>query len=214
MNLGLLIILITALGYLSNQLNGRWLNFKIVRWLYYLGAVVHELSHALACLLVGARITELKIFDHQPRVTHTRPKLPLIGQIIISLAPLAGGLIFFYLLNKYALNNYFFIPTLTGLSDVKTAAGQLLQQINLLNWQSWVMILLSLNSGAMIGPSAQDLKNIWPALIIMLFISWPQFTSFGLLIISLIVINIILQLVIVFIKKFLTAIIPKQKHLR
>ncbi len=109
MNLGILIITITALGYISNWLNNKYLNFKLTRWLYYLGAAVHETSHAILCILTGAKITEFKIFSKQPRVSHTKSKIPLIGQLLISLAPIAGGLLFIYAINYWLLQGYFTI---------------------------------------------------------------------------------------------------------
>ena len=59
MNLGVIIILIAAFGYLSNTLNWRYLNFGVIRFLYYIGALVHETSHAVLCIFTGAKIREL-----------------------------------------------------------------------------------------------------------------------------------------------------------
>lgn len=68
------------------------------------------------------------------------------------------------------------------------------------------MIFLFLNMGAMIGPSWQDLKNVWILIIILMFISSLFFTHLGLLAAALILINIILQIclitIIFFIKLF------------
>jgi len=209
MNLGLLIILITALGYLSNQLNGRWLNFKITRWLYYLGAIVHEISHALACILTGAKITEFKIFSKQPHVSHTKSKLPLIGQPLISLAPIAGGLFFIYAINQWVLNSYFTILTPNNWNEILDTLSSSIAQISLTDWQAWVMMLLFINVGAMIGPSTKDLKNIWPVLILMFFINWQTLSQISLIVISLIVINIIIQIVAILISQFLK-LIPRR----
>ena len=197
MNLGLAIIAITALGGLSNWLNWRYLNYRIVHWLYYLGAFIHETSHAILCLATGARITEYNIFSSQPHVTHTRSKLPILGGILISLAPIAGGLVFLFLVNRYALAGYFTLPTFAGWNTLIPEALTLLKEINLLQWQSWVMIVLFLNLGAMLGPSFTDLKNIWPALILFLFLSASDTYITGILFlaITLILINIALQLV-------------------
>ncbi len=198
MNLGLAIIAITALGGVSNWINWRYLNYRIVHWLYYLGAFVHETSHAILCLLTGARITEYNIFSSEPHVTHTRSKLPVVGSILISLAPIAGGLVFLFLINRYALAGYFTLPTFVGWNALIPEVLTLFKEINLLQWQSWVMLLLFLNLGAMLGPSFADLKNIWPALVLLLFVSVSNTYVTGIifLAITLIVINIILQLVL------------------
>jgi hypothetical protein len=182
-NLGVIIILITALGYLSNVLNWRYLNNGVIRFLYYIGALVHETSHAVLCVLTGAKIEEFTVFSNQPRVVHRKSRIPLLGELLISAAPIAGGLLFLFLVNRYLLGNYF-APTATALLH-----------LNLLQWQSWVMILLLFNAGAMLGPSTWDLKNVWPVLIILLFVHYAPVAAFGLMALGLIVANIVLQLI-------------------
>ena len=162
MNLGILIILITILGYISNWLNGRFLNFRVTRWMYYLGALIHELSHAILCVLTGAKISEFNVFSKQPHVTHAKPKLIIVGQPLISLAPIIGGLLFIYIINTWLLNNYFSILSPSNIQGIPNLLLSILAQFNLLEWQSWIAILLFVNIGAMIGPSTRDLKNIWP----------------------------------------------------
>ncbi|MFW0838108.1 MAG: hypothetical protein ACKKL5_03850 [Candidatus Komeilibacteria bacterium] len=203
MSLGLLIIFITIIGYISNWLNGRWLNWSITRWLYYLGAVIHETSHVILCIVTGAKITEFKIFTSQPHVTHGRPRLPWIGQMIISLAPLIGGLTFIYIINKYLLQNYWQYLSINNFAQIPDTIWHLLSQINILEWQSWLTIILLLNIGAMIGPSTKDLKNIWPALILLLFVNWPPLLSIAFFIFTLICLNILIQLILITIKQFL-----------
>jgi hypothetical protein len=144
-------------------------------------------------VLTGAKIEEFTVFSNQPRVVHRKSRLPFIGELLISAAPIAGGLLFLFLVNRYALGNYF---TLTS-----TAPLQFLLQIHLLQWQSWVMILLLFNAGAMLGPSTQDLKNVWPALIVLLFINYPPLTGLGLLALYLIIANITLQILAILLRK-------------
>ncbi len=191
MSLGIVIVLIAAFGYLSNTLNWRYLNFGVIRLLYYVGALVHETSHAVLCVFTGAKIREFTVFTEQPRVIHERSKVPFVGELLISAAPIAGGLLFLFLVNHYILGNYFTLPQIV-------APLGFLMQINLLQWQSWIMIFLLFNVGAMLGPSTQDLKNVWPMLIILLFISYAPFAAFGLMALSLIMVNIVLQLIVIF----------------
>ena len=194
MNLGILIILITLLAYVSNWINWRYLNYKLTHWLYFIGAFVHETSHALACFLTGARIEEYNVFSRQPRIVYSpNPRLPLIGRLLISLAPLIGGLLFLFLINRYWLLGYFNLPPVSSLQSILFLPLGLLSQINLLDWQSWVMVLLLLNVGAMIGPSVKDLKNIWPVFPIFFFIKSPLLLNFAFLVIGLILTNIIIQ---------------------
>ena len=200
MNLGIIIILITAFGYLSNTLNWRYLNFGVIRFLYYIGALVHETSHAVLCILTGAKIREFTVFAEQPRVVHERSKLPVVGELLISAAPIAGGLLFLFLVNHYLLGNYFVLQQVADWHSLKSILGAplgFLAQINVLQWQSWVMIFLLFNVGAMLGPSTQDLKNAWPVLIVLLFVNYAPIAAFGLMTLSLIMANIVLQLIVI-----------------
>ncbi|HUC31087.1 MAG TPA: M50 family metallopeptidase [Candidatus Paceibacterota bacterium] len=199
-SLGIVIVLITAFGYLSNTLNWRYLNYGVVRFLYYIGALVHETSHAVLCIVTGAKIEEFTVFSNQPRVVHRKSKLPFLGELLISAAPIAGGLLFLFLVNRYLLGNYFAPPHVANWHDwrsVLAAPLEFLSQINILQWQSWVMILLLFNAGAMLGPSTQDLKNVWPMLIILFFINSPLLAGIGLAALSLIMANIVLQIVVI-----------------
>jgi len=200
LSLGLIVIVIAALGYLSNTLNWRYLNYGAIRFLYYIGAVVHETSHAIVCILTGAKIEEFTVFSDQPRVVHRKSRLPFIGEFLISTAPIAGGLLFLFLINRYLLGNYFTPPQVANWQDWKSVLGapvKFLLQINLLQWQSWVMVLLLFNVGAMLGPSTQDLKNAWPVFILLFFVRSSFLAEFGLAAVGLIMANIVLQAVLI-----------------
>lgn len=201
-NLGSVILLVVIFGYVSNFLNWRYLNYGVVRFLYYIGALVHEISHAILCVLTGAKIEEFTIFSDQPHVTHRKSRLPLLGELLISSAPIFGGLFFLFLVNHYLLGNHFAasLPQFSSWHDWRSIIASplgLLMQINLLQWQSWVMILLFFNVGAMIGPSLQDLKNAWPMVAILFFVplSWitHPLIGIGFSALEMIALNIILQ---------------------
>jgi len=65
---------------------------RLVTLLLAPGLIVHEMSHVLACLLTGATVKEASLFGGGAagRVTHTKPAVPIVGQALISLAPLIG----------------------------------------------------------------------------------------------------------------------------
>lgn len=200
LRLGIVIILISAFGYASNFLNGRFLNYGPVRWLYYLGALVHESSHATLCILTGAKIKEFTVFSNQPRVVHQRSRIPVLGELLISVAPIAGGLLFLFLVNHYLLSGYFAMPALAaggGWRGIFFDALALLSQVRLFAWQSWVMIFLAFNAGAMLGPSFQDLRNSWLALIILFFVSAPALAGAGMAALILIFANIAIQIAVI-----------------
>ncbi|MEI8337590.1 MAG: M50 family metallopeptidase [bacterium] len=195
MNFGIAITLVVIFGYLSNWLNWKFLNYKITHFLYYVGAVVHESSHAILCILTGAEISEFQVFSNQPHVTHSKSKLPIIGMFLISSAPIYGGLFFLYLINHHLLGNYFTIsPIANNWQNTLFEPLKLLKQINILEWKSWVMLFLFLNIGAMIGPSFQDLKNIWPVVLLMFFVKSYYIADICVIALSLILVNIVIQL--------------------
>jgi len=202
MSFGLIIILVVSLGYLSNWLNWRYLNYRFTHFMYYIGAFVHESSHAVLCIFTGARIQEFSVFSSQPHVLHSKSKLPLIGNFLISSAPLFGGLCFLYIINHVLLADHFSIAALTGQwSDIYRGPLDLLAQMRPWEWQMWVMVILFLNIGAMIGPSIQDIKNVWIVVILAFFIQSPILVQLGLIAVSLILVNIVLQLICISILK-------------
>lgn len=210
MNLGIAILLVAGLGYASNVLNWRYLNYGAIRFLYYVGACVHETSHAVLCVVTGAKIEQFTVFSRQPRVVHRKSKIPFLGELLISAAPIAGGLLFLFLVNRYLLNGYFSVvtPSFGGWRDWRALFVfplGLIAQIDLLRWQSWVMVALFFNVGAMLGPSPQDLKNVWPMLAILLLVpplpSLQFLVAIGLTASGLIMANIILQAVVIVVVK-------------
>ncbi|MFA6158584.1 MAG: hypothetical protein WC763_03095 [Candidatus Paceibacterota bacterium] len=201
MSLGLVILLIVIFGYASNWLNWRYLNHRIVRLSYYVGTFVHESSHALLCLATGARVVEFKVFSSEPHVVHGTPKLPLIGKPLISSAPIFGGLLFLFLVNHFLFKDAFALTDPLGL----------LAQIRPWEWQSWVMILLFLNVGAMLGPSIQDMKNVWPVLILLFFVSSPLLVGLGAVALNLIFVNIAIQLALIVLMKIISVVFYTSK---
>jgi len=175
LTIGIVIIVISALGYFSNWLNWRFLNYKINHLFYYFGAFIHESSHALVALLTGAKIHQYKFITYQPQVTYSNSKIPILGNLLISIAPIMGGLAFLFLVNKFFLANQFIMPVFSNWKFFISDFWKFIVQINLAKWKDWVAIFLFLNMGAMIGPSWQDLKNVWWLIIILAFI--PLFLS-------------------------------------
>jgi hypothetical protein len=93
--LAFLIIIATGIAVMliSMMLDHLWAQVLPVRTFYYLvrapGVIVHECSHILGCILTGARITDVVFFSQEGgSVTYTRPKIPVLGDVIISSAPL------------------------------------------------------------------------------------------------------------------------------
>jgi len=195
--IGIIIIIISALGYVSNWLNWRFLNYKINHLLYYFGAFIHESSHALMALLTGAKVHQYKVITYQPQVTYSNSKIPILGNLLISIAPILGGISFLFLVNKFFLANQFIMPAFSNWKFFLNDFFKFISQINLAGWKDWVLIFLLLNMGAMIGPSVQDLKNVWILILILIFIPWQFFNHLGMLAVAFILINIIFQVILI-----------------
>jgi len=102
-----------------------------------------------------------------------------------------------FFINKYFLANQFIMPAFSNWKFFIHDFLKFIKQINLTKWQDLVSIFLFLNMGAMIGPSWQDLKNVWILIIILVFIPWPFFAHLGLLATAFILTGVIFQFVLV-----------------
>jgi len=94
-SLSFLIVIATGIAVMliSTMLDHLWAQVSPLRIFYYLirapGVIVHECSHILGCLVTGAAITNVVFFSKDGgSVTYTRPKIPVLGDVIISSAPL------------------------------------------------------------------------------------------------------------------------------
>jgi len=86
----LLAATVTVISYGFDRL---YADILPVRLLYYAirmpGIVLHELAHTAACLVTGAEIRKVVLFSKEGgSVTYAEPKIPLLGTVIISTAPL------------------------------------------------------------------------------------------------------------------------------
>jgi hypothetical protein len=129
-----------VLSYAANYWLARVFAGKLYRYLIAPGVVVHEYSHALACLLVGARIKEVRLFEASGgRVVHEEPKLPF-GQGLISTAPVIGAAAVAYGLA------YLLVPGFLGFGELELAS-----------WQFLAFAYLGGSVVAAMAPSKQDL---------------------------------------------------------
>jgi hypothetical protein len=116
------------------------------------GVVVHELSHALAGLLVGAKIKEINFFSSMGGyVRHTSPGIPVLGQIFISFAPILGGigalLLFSWLLGLP-------LPLIASIQELFLFVKE-----SWLSWQFWLFVYLVISVSICLTPSSRDFKN-------------------------------------------------------
>lgn len=123
------------------------------------GIALHEISHAVGCLITGARILEMKVFSREGGyVRHGRPKVPFIGKPVISLAPIFGGLLVIYLMTLllgYSL--HVDIEYTNPISFITSSFTFILNNIHI--WHFWIFLYVLVSISATIAPSGTDLKN-------------------------------------------------------
>lgn len=141
--LQLLGMLVATLGlsYAANYWLSRVFVGKTYRYLVAPGVIVHEYSHALACLVTGARVRSISVFDPRGgQVVHEPPKLAG-GQGLISLAPILGAAVVLYLLARVL------VPGFVGYGELELSS-----------WQFLLFAYLAGSIAATMAPSTQDLK--------------------------------------------------------
>jgi hypothetical protein len=174
LNLALAITLFILLVYGLRALWTRALPPKVLAWLIAPGVAVHELSHALACLLTGAKIHSMVLFrsDGSGEVRHGPPKLKYIGDMLIALAPLAGGTACLLLLgillrapvNLYDVrtggvqpDQFRFVLDLAGL--VWDDQGVFVRAASWSDPRTYVFLYFAMCFTLTMSPSRQDHKN-------------------------------------------------------
>ena len=151
--------------------------FGVVRLTGYIGTPVHELSHALMCLLFGHTITKMKVIHTDRRsktlgyVEHTYYKTNLyhqIGNYFIGVSPiLAGGavvLLFVWLFMPEMLAELTReMRSLVGLEDVPRVLGEaweiLFEQANFTNVRYWLALLFSVTVVIHMEISSSDIRS-------------------------------------------------------
>jgi hypothetical protein len=141
------------------------------------GTIIHESSHALVALLMGARITKFGVIpsgDTLGHVEYTSPKIPYIGNAAISIAPLIGCPALLLLISGYFGVHIDFPP---GSFDILAQTRFLIEGtfyfitgLDYLNWKTYVFFYLALTLGAGAAPSKTDINNMLPGLIIIVVV--------------------------------------------
>ena len=162
----------------------------------WIGTPVHELGHALFCLLFGHKIKEIKLFKLDKSdgtlgyVTHsfnTKNIYHLIGNFFIGAGPLIfGSIVLITLL-------YFFIPTSDSIISIfhstisqeidfsnflhsiivfVQAAYSVLQSIlvsmPINSWQFWVYLYVSISIASHMQLSPPDIKTMFRGLLVII----------------------------------------------
>lgn len=165
------VALFIALQLISLRYQKQVDRFFILRAFLIIGVFIHEFSHYIACKFMLAPVGEFKVGFRQGYVKHAKSRIPLLGGMIISLAPLFVGLVLLIILFLW----------LTGMSwqdfglllkEGQVNFKQILANIDVLTWKFWLILFLDFQLLAVFVPSKQDFKNIAVGLGIYLLLSY------------------------------------------
>lgn len=167
----LLALIVTLVSYGFDRL---YAQVVPARFLYYAirlpGVVLHEISHALGCLVCGAGIKKIVLFSQGGgSVIHAKPKIPIIGTVIISTAPLLLLPLLMAVIT-WVFSSFFHCSLAPGLPG-EAGAAPLFRTItgiagifidNLyLRFNGWFLLYLYLITSIILSlaPSPQDFRN-------------------------------------------------------
>jgi len=137
------------------------------------GTIAHETSHAVVALLMGARILKFSVIpsgDTLGHVEYSAPKIPLIGNAAISIAPLIGCPAILMLMSGY-FGVHFDFPAgsfdiLAEIRFLLDGAFSFITGLDYLDWKTYVFLYFTLTLGAGAAPSKTDIISMLPGLII------------------------------------------------
>jgi hypothetical protein len=132
--------------------------------------IVHECSHILGCIVTGAPVTDVVLFSKEGgSVTYTKPKIPILGDVIISSAPLfciplvLVGLTWCFAQFLGCTFPAFpaSIDSANTLHDLATGIVALFTANLVTAFHPWFLVYLYLTLSLVlsVAPSAQDLMN-------------------------------------------------------
>ncbi len=180
------------------------------------GVIVHELAHGFACLFTGAKVSEMALFEKDGgHVKHTRPRVPIIGPVIISLAPLIAGIVIIYFASKYlSATDLNIFKNGFSTKALVSANLEIIKNLSHFSLRNLLLLYVVISIAVTMVPSRQDFINAFlPLLIIILiFLIISKYThillqtaSFNILMLSalnLLILMLILSIVIFAISNF------------
>lgn len=164
---------LNLLSFLAARYGGRFAYYSI----HFIGVVVHESAHYIACRLFGHRVKEVALF--KPRagsmgyVTHQfkhfSPRA-VIGCFFVGFAPLLSGLILqFWIFNRLEVHLYIAPFPLVSIMDLGEALFEAIREVRVkpvgLTWQSGLVWLFSASVTLSMVPSNADLRGSVPGVI-------------------------------------------------
>ena len=200
---GILILGIYLTGLIIHIVNSLFVRLvrsnKIIIGTGLIGTPLHELSHAIMCIIFGHRIDEMKLFQFPDEdgtlgyVNHSynrRNIYHLIGNFFIGVAPILVGSVFIFLLMYFLLPNTFsevlnvstiYVSSKDNLLEGKfinelTASWEIIKTIFIdikTGWPWFVFIFISLSIAQHMRLSPADLVGSLsgiPFILLLLFL--------------------------------------------
>jgi len=199
---GLLIVIGLVLGLMERKANSYFFaafGYKGILATAWIGTPVHEMGHALMCLIFGHKIMDMRLLmiDRADGtlgyVTHSynrRSVYQSVGNFFIGIAPIISGLGALFLCLYYLLPNSFKVFEvylqesvmtkpfdLTFVKGFASASLILIQSIftlsNLFNPQFWIFLLIAIGVSSHMALSGADIKGATQGLVslyVVLFI--------------------------------------------
>ncbi len=133
------------------------------------GVILHELSHAFACFFTGAPVTGISMFKKEGgEVRHGKSKIPILGPILISIAPFITGAVAIYFISKLVGIDNLNIQNISVSPDgVMGWMRDVFNGLDVQNYKTWVGIYLILSIAVTMTPSVKDVMNMLFALIVV-----------------------------------------------
>jgi len=186
------IILLLIIGFVAGRVEVSACRLMGQRSYLYLfgwaGTIVHELGHALMCILFLHKITDMQLFNPDPKrgtlgyVNHSynnKNPYQVIGNFFISIGPVILGTIVIYFSSRLLIGDVFFKPFsnlplafkdfqslhdfITLLSNIWTASCAMVSNIflaaNFQKWEFYVFLYLLFSIGSRIILSRADIKG-------------------------------------------------------
>ncbi len=164
------ILCVVALSALLARIWSRFLPPALYRTMLIPGVVLHELAHALGCLITFARIEKMNLFDADGgSVKHGPPRIPVFGPVIISFAPLIFGIIAVLLLNKFfgQCKVFVWLQMLLDIFYALFARSSSSHSVGVF-LKITLYIYMLINIAITLSPSRQDVKNCVIAFVVIL----------------------------------------------
>lgn len=165
--LGIAALTFLLLSFWANQLLVKILPRYVYLFILFPGVVLHELAHFIFAILTGTPVSEVNLFSSTGgHIIHAKPRIPVLGQLVISFAPLALGMVAIYFLIKQiplATGSQINIPYSTFSLPLPVLSGSF-HYIYIL----WAYLILSITLTLL--PSKQDLLASLAGIITSIFI--------------------------------------------